>query len=147
MSLCHIWHGVLRSKKRGFAGLRRTLLGAAGISCFACNVRRTVSALAGTKNSRLSTCEMRFTPKSGFARLTSTIFDWTAVNAPLTWRRCTAPYPGCSPASPFSRYCLTQSNTVPLVTPTSCATSPDGTRSSRYSFTALRRCSNVAHPA
>ncbi len=89
MSLCHIWFGVERSKKRGFEGLRFGLAFTVGINCCACNVRRTVSALAGTKNSRRSNCEMRFTPKPGFAFLTSTIFDWTAVNARFARRHGT----------------------------------------------------------
>ena len=74
MSLCHIWLGVLRSKKRGFAGLRRVFF-FTGISCLATSVRRTIVVLAGRKNIRRSNCEIRFTPKSGFARLTSTIFS------------------------------------------------------------------------
>ncbi len=84
MSLCHIWLGVLRSKKRGFEGLRGDLRLAVGISRCACSVRLTVSALVGRNKARFSHCAIRLTPKVGFARLTSTIFVWTAVNARLT---------------------------------------------------------------
>jgi len=75
MSLCHIWFGVLRSKNRGFEGLRGARFFTTGINCRACSVRRTVVALAGRKNIRRNNCEIRLTPNSGFARLTSTIFS------------------------------------------------------------------------
>ncbi|MEI6516458.1 MAG: hypothetical protein WCO77_10795, partial [bacterium] len=123
MSLCHIWFGVLRSKKRGFEGLRFGFFFTTGINCLACSVRRTVVVLVGRKNIRRSNCEIRLTPNSGFARLTSTIFSWTAVSDPFV-RRWDTPLPDRSPSSPRSRYRLTQSNTVPLVTPISFATSP-----------------------
>ena len=77
---------MLRSKKRGFEGLRFGFL-TSGIICFLCSVRLTVVALAGTKNIRLSNCAIRLTPKVGFARLTSTIFICSAVSAPFV-RRC-----------------------------------------------------------
>jgi hypothetical protein len=58
----------------------------AGINCVLCSVRLTVSALVGTKNIRRSNCEIRLTPKPGFACFTSTIFVCNAVSAPLLFR-------------------------------------------------------------
>lgn len=130
MSLCHIWLGVLRSKKRGFAGLRRVFFFTTGIRSLATSVRRTIFVLAGRKNIRRSNCEIRFTPNSGFARLTSTIFECTALSDPFV-RRWVSPLRDRSPSSPCSRYRLTQSNTAPFVTPISFATNPDGIPSSR----------------
>ena len=53
MSLCHIWLGVARSKKRGFlAGLRLGLRRGFCSSASRCNVRRTVSALTGKNKTR-----------------------------------------------------------------------------------------------
>ena len=87
MSLCHIWFGVLRSKNRGFDGLRFGFFFTSGIRFAACSVRRTVSGLAGRKNIRLSNWEIRFTPKAGFASLTATIFVRTAVVSGPLMRR------------------------------------------------------------
>ncbi|MEI7881597.1 MAG: hypothetical protein WCI95_12050 [bacterium] len=146
MSLCHIWFGVLRSKKRGLEGLRGGLFFTTGISAFACSVRLTVSALAGTKNIRLSNCEIRLTPKSGFAFFTSTIFACSPVNFPFRFRRHTGSYLVCNPASPCSRYRFTQANNVLALIPISFATKGEEIPSSKYNFTALRRFSNEIYP-
>jgi hypothetical protein len=139
MSLCHIWFGVLRSKKRGFAGFRITFGFAAGISFCACSVRDTVAALVGRNKARLSHCAIRFTPNSGLAFLASTICACIAVSAPFARRCRNGLYRVCNPASPSSRYRFTHSNNVPLTTPSSCDTTPAGICSSKYNFTALRR--------
>jgi hypothetical protein len=103
MSLCHIWFGVLRSKKRGLDGFLCGLRLTTGINCFLCSVRLTVSALAGTKNIRRNNCEIRFTPKPGFACFTSTILACTAVRFPLRFRRRSGWKIVRNPSSPSSR--------------------------------------------
>lgn len=75
MSVCHIWLGVARSKKRGRTMFR--FLGGAvgGINCASCNRWRTVSALAGRKNHRRNNWLIRLIPKPGFSFLSSRIFS------------------------------------------------------------------------
>jgi hypothetical protein len=83
MSLCHIWFGVARSKKRGFVMFRRVFPFGGSINDSAASVLRTVDGLAGNKNQRFMTSAIRLTPHHGFARFNSTIFRWTA-DAALT---------------------------------------------------------------
>lgn len=65
MSLCHVSFGAERSKKCTFGlGFARAF------TAFVCSpdffsLCLTVSGLAFRKNSRLSICEIRFTPKCG----------------------------------------------------------------------------------
>ncbi len=73
MSLCHIWLGVARSKKRGLDGLLGVRFLRGGISFSRCSVLRTVSGLAGRWNSRRKVCAMRLIPKAGCLRLRATI--------------------------------------------------------------------------
>jgi hypothetical protein len=74
MSLCQSWLGVLRSKKRGFGGLRGGFFFVFRISPSRCNATRTVSGLAFTNSIRRSHWLIRFTPNDGCCRFTSTIF-------------------------------------------------------------------------
>ena len=55
MSLCHIWLGVARSKKRGLEGLRFGRFGVVVMSSSLCSVWRTVSGLASIRNQRRNT--------------------------------------------------------------------------------------------
>jgi hypothetical protein len=75
MSLCHIWLGVLRSKKRGFDGLDRVFFLRGLMSFSRCRVFRTVSGLVGRWKRRLNVCAMRLTPKAGCSRLSVTIWS------------------------------------------------------------------------
>jgi hypothetical protein len=54
--------GVDRSKNRGFAGLRLGLRFGFSIMSACFSVRRTVSWLAGRKQTRRKSCEIRRTP-------------------------------------------------------------------------------------
>lgn len=76
MSVCHIWLGVARSKKRGRTTLRRGLGGLSIISSL-CSVRRTVSELALRKKTRLSSWEMRLIPRVGSSFFSSMILSRT----------------------------------------------------------------------
>ena len=73
ISLCHIWLGVLRSKKRGFDGLDGVFFFLGVISFSRCRVLRTVSGLADKWNIRRKVCEMRLMPKVGCLRLSAVI--------------------------------------------------------------------------
>jgi hypothetical protein len=75
MSLCHIWLGVDRSKRRGgaFGFLRAFGLGAVSPVSFRC--WRTVSGLALRLKNRLNICEIRLAPCSGSACFSSVIFS------------------------------------------------------------------------
>jgi len=98
-SLCHIWLGVARSKKRGRVRLRRAF-GGRSINPASCKRRRTVSGLAGRKNSRRSVLAIRFTPYQRFARFSWMIFSVMAAGRRRPGRGAACP---CSPASPLAR--------------------------------------------
>ena len=136
MSLCHIWFGVADSNRRAGAWGFLRVFGFGVVSPLAFRCRRTVSGLALRQKNRRRICEMRFVPCAGFSRFSATIFACTAATAPFTGRE--EHLFGCSPASPCSRYCRTQSKIVPLPSPNSAATRGAGRPSSKYSCTALR---------
>lgn len=73
MSLCHIWLGVARSKKRGFDGLPGVFFFAGVMSFSRCSVRRTVSALAGRWKILRRVCAMRRIPNDGCFLLSAAI--------------------------------------------------------------------------
>jgi len=79
MSVCHNWLGVERSKKRGLGGLRRGLGRGFLSSCCSCKVRRTVSRLTGKNHIRRRNWLIFLIPISGWRRLSSTTFVFTAA--------------------------------------------------------------------
>jgi hypothetical protein len=96
MSLCHIWLGVDRSKRRagGWGFLCAFGLGVASPAVFRC--WRTVSGLALRKNTRRRICEIRRTPCPGSSFFSCVIFACTAPGS------FAPPPPGAFPFSPCS---------------------------------------------
>jgi len=139
MSLCHIWFGVARSKNRGRVRFLRALGGLSIISA-SWSVRRTVSALACRKNRRFSESDIRFTPYQRWLRFSSTIFSMTGAGRRRPGRGAASPF---SPSSPCFRNCLNHRLSELALTPVSLHTNSSGNPSSRCSFTARRRSSNV----
>ena len=81
MSLCHIWLGVERSKRRG-GGLGFLRAGFCRVANpAACKCWRTVSGLALRQKKRRRICEIRLAPCRGSARFSSVIFAWTATGS------------------------------------------------------------------
>ena len=132
MSVCHIWLGVARSKKRGRTKLRRALrlsvMRSASWSVFL-----TVSGLASRKNQRRRPSAIFFTPKKGFPRFISRILSITGRGRPrpgrgaVFWR---------NPISPFLRYNPTHIEIVLTAIPVSSPTIFSVNPSSRCSLTA-----------
>lgn len=102
MSLCHIWFGVLRSKNRGFEGLRRGFFLAFTISDSFVKTRRTVSGDACIQKKRFNACAIRFTPWTGCSCFNATIRSRTGPGS-LGFRGPPGAF-ACKPASPSSRY-------------------------------------------
>src|SRR5208337_1133366 len=141
ISVCHIWLGVERSKKRGWGGLRWGLRLGFLSNCCSCNVRRTVSRLTGRNNTRRRNWLIFLIPISGWRRLSSTTFVFTAA-ATFGRGRLGPADLDFKPASPWSRYSLTHLDKVLRPTPISRATRSTGKLSSRHNCTALRRTAN-----
>jgi hypothetical protein len=80
-------------------------------------------------------------PKSGWWRLSSTTFVFTAA-ATFGLAGLGSADLDCKPASPWSRYNLTHLDKVLRPTPISRATRSTGKLSSKHNCTALRRTSN-----
>ena len=102
MSACQSWFGVERSKNRGFGGAFGARTGFGSLSPRSRSVARTVSGLAGRWNQRRSVCEIRFAPRDGSSRFSSTIWSLIAAG------HCSRPgWPKrgivCRPASPLTR--------------------------------------------
>jgi hypothetical protein len=90
--------------------------GLSGIKSASCNRSRTVSGLAGKKNSRRNIWLMRLMPNVGFCCLSSMILSVMASGK----RAFRGPEGlGCRPTSPASRYALIQLSTLLLLTPIS----------------------------
>gem|GEM_PF-860568 len=140
ISVCHIWLGEERSKKRGRGGLRWGLRRGCLSNCCSCKVRRTVSWLTGRNNMRRRNWLIFLIPKSGWCRLSSTTCAFTAG---ATFGRGRFGRRGfdCKPTSPWARYNLTHLDKVLWPTPISWATCCTGKLSSKHNCTALRRTS------
>jgi len=132
MSLCHIWFGVARSKCRGRTRLRRAFA-RSSIRSAAWSVLRTVSGLASRKNHRRKPSAIRFTPKKGFPRFSSTIFSTTAPGSRHPGRGADS---RLSPTSPRFRYSASHAPSELGLTPVSWHTKAALKPSSTCSFTA-----------
>ena len=119
MSVCHIWLGVARSKKRGRVILRCLRGGRSVINSASCSRCRTVSGLAGKKKHRRNTWLMRLMPNVGFSCLSSMILSVIGVGS-----RCFRgpDLLGSNPASPLDRYASSHNPRQDRLTPTSSQT-------------------------
>jgi len=101
MSLCHIWFGVARSKKRGFGSFRVRLFAVGGLISFAsCRTVRTFSGDAFKKKNLFKMSDIRRIPCVGSVSFNSTIFASTALMVLAFEAESSSPGARIPPATP-----------------------------------------------
>ena len=123
MSLCHIWLGAARSKRRGFFASRVRDPAASPISPSSCSTRRIVVSATPSADSRASTSRILRVPQSGCVCLASTTACRRGSPSSVRCCRLGPATSGTRPSSPWSRCRRSQLLTVCVPIPNSLAAS------------------------